>query len=150
MSNATHTNGRRIIAGAVLVSTLTLAGTANAADLTISINDIRKDSGKVMLNLLRNADQMAGKEASEASFMLAPNTAGVSFTLHNLEPGTYGVQVMHDENDNGELDANMLGIPKEPWAFSNNAAGKFGPPKWDSVQFSIGTEAVTQTISLNH
>ena len=56
---------------------------------------------------------------------------------------------MHDENGNGELDANFVGIPKEPWGFSNNAKGKFGPPKWEDVQFSIGEEAVVQAISLN-
>lgn len=123
---------------------------AQAADLTISLNDVRSDQGTLMLSVIRNEAQMSGAEPSPTSMMLSPNTTGVTVTLHDVEPGTYGVQVMHDVNGNGELDANMLGIPKEPWAFSNNAKGKFGPAKWKDVQFTIDGDSVEQDISLNH
>jgi len=122
---------------------------AQAGDLTIELSNLNKETGKVMLNLLRNEAQMNNAEPAEASMMLNPNADGVSFTLHNLPAGTYGVQVMHDENGNGELDSNLVGIPKEPWGFSNNAKGKFGPPKWEDVQFSIEDDAVVQSITLN-
>ena len=55
---------------------------------------------------------------------------------------------MHDENGNGELDANFVGIPREPWAFSNNARGNFGPPTWEDTKFELNGQA-TQTIELN-
>ena len=29
----------------------------------------------------------------------------------------------------------LLGIPKEPFGFSNDAKGKFGPPKWQDAVF---------------
>jgi len=129
-----------------------LASSVGAADLTVNIDQIRKATGKVMLNVLQNEAQMAGTEAPYASIMLPPKASGVSFTLHGLTAGNWGVQVMHDENGNGELDSNLLGIPKEPWAFSNNATGKFGPPKWQDLQFEIDADdgSVDQTISLNH
>lgn len=149
-SSQASTTARRIRA-LVTACTLVLSPVAaTAADLTISVSDIRQDSGKLMLNVLRNSQQMDNKETPEASMILSPSVTGVSFTLHNLQPGIYGLQIMHDENGNGELDANLLGIPKEPWAFSNNAAGKFGPPKWQDVQFTIGSDPVVQEITLNH
>lgn len=46
-----------------------------------------KETGKVMLNLLRNEAQMNNQEPAEASMMLNPAANGVSFTLHNLPAG---------------------------------------------------------------
>jgi len=140
---------RPLSISAIALATLVTAGTAQAADLTVQLTNLRKDTGKVMLNVLRNEAQMNSTEPAETSMILNPSADGVSFTLHNVPAGAYGLQVMHDENGNGELDANLVGIPKEPWGFSNNAKGRFGPPKWEDVKFSIEEEAVVQTISLN-
>lgn len=45
-----------------------------------------------------------------------------------VKPGKYAVVAFHDVNGNEELDKNMLGIPTEPYGFSNNARGMLGPP----------------------
>ena len=126
--------------------------TARAADLKVSIAEVREARGPLMLNVLTSEEQMAGKADAYSSIILPARVSGVSFTLHDLPAGTYGIQVMQDVNGNGKLDSNMIGIPKEPWAFSNNAAGRFGPPTWKDVQFTIeaDTDRVEQTINLIH
>ena len=67
----------------------------------------------------------------------------------SLPEGVYAAQVMHDLNGNGELDANFLGMPREPWAFSNNAVGRRGPAKWEDAKFEISADT-TLEIRLNH
>lgn len=55
----------------------------------------------------------------------------------------YAVSVMHDENANGEMDYNLVGIPKEGYATSRNVPhSMFGPPKFQdaSFKFSKSTE----------
>jgi uncharacterized protein (DUF2141 family) len=37
-----------------------------------------------------------------------------------VTPGTYAISVFHDENSNGKLDTNLLGIPREGVSASNN------------------------------
>ena len=66
------------------------------------------------------------------------------FTFEGLESGMYAVSLFHDENDNGKLDANFMGIPREPYAFSNNAKGFFGPPTFQDCQFEVvqGTKEI--------
>ncbi len=54
----------------------------------------------------------------------------------NVAPGDYAVSVFHDENSNGKLDRNFMGMPKEGVGASNDAAGHFGPPKYDDARFS--------------
>jgi len=47
--------------------------------------------------------------------------------------GEYAFVAFLDNDNNQMLSANFIGIPKEPFGFSNNARGKFGPPKWDDA-----------------
>lgn len=61
-----------------------------------------------------------GKKAIQGKTVeLTADTITVVF--ENLEPGDYAVSVIHDRNNNGKLDTNTLGIPKEGFAFGNNA-----------------------------
>jgi uncharacterized protein (DUF2141 family) len=66
-----------------------------------------------------------------------------------LPPGIYGARVLHDLNGNGEMDSNFVGMPKEPWAFSNNATGRLGPAKWQDAKFEISGNTAVE-IRLNH
>ena len=40
----------------------------------------------------------------------------------------------HDQNNNGILDSNFLGIPKEAFGFSNDARGIVGAPDYDKAK----------------
>jgi len=51
--------------------------------------------------------------------------------------GAYGITVFHDENKNGKMDKNFLGIPQEPYGFSNNMRVVFRPPSWDKSKFVV-------------
>ncbi|KAK3605003.1 hypothetical protein CHS0354_000668 [Potamilus streckersoni] len=51
--------------------------------------------------------------------------------------GSYAVKVFQDVNGNGVLDKNFLGIPTEPFAFSNNAKGFMGPPDYNDCIFLL-------------
>jgi hypothetical protein len=45
----------------------------------------------------------------------------------NVQPGRYAAIAFHDENGNGKPDKNFLGVPTEPYGFSNNVQGFLGP-----------------------
>ncbi len=72
----------------------------------------------------------------------------VEFLFSGLGEGTYAISIFHDENDNGKLDSNFIGIPSEPYAFSNNAKGMFGPPSFDQCKFEVKGGAQKIVISL--
>ncbi len=56
-------------------------------------------------------------------------------TFPHLAPGEYALSTYRDENLNGKLDTNLVGIPKEEFGFSNNARSKIGPPSFDAARF---------------
>jgi uncharacterized protein (DUF2141 family) len=54
-----------------------------------------------------------------------------------LPAGNYAVSAYQDLNGNGKLDKNLVGIPSEPYGFSNNARPKFRAPNWDETRFEL-------------
>ncbi len=47
------------------------------------------------------------------------------------------------------MNQNFLGIPKEGYAFSNNASGTFGPPDFKDAAFKLEDE-ITITIKMGY
>lgn len=106
--------------------------------LTVNVVDLHSDAGKLYLSLYRSAEGFP-KKASVA-YRLAFGTiekGKCRFVLDQIPAGTYAVACYHDENNNGKLDTNFLGIPKEGTGASRDAKGSMGPPKFDDAKFGV-------------
>jgi len=134
----------------LIISTLCLAFMAPAAlagPLTVTLENIQKQTGKIRLGVYDAAGYEAGKAVSGADVVV--NAATVSVTVEGLAPGEYGIKLFHDVNGDGEMNSNPFGMPTEPFAFSNNAKGRFGPAKWDDARFEVTEDGAVQAITLN-
>jgi uncharacterized protein (DUF2141 family) len=58
------------------------------------------------------------------------------------------MRAFRDENGNQRLDLGPFGLPKEPFAFSNNAVARFGPPKPEATRFVVQSGQNSQTIRI--
>ena len=128
---------------------LGLASGTRAAELTLRISNIPEGGGQIMIQVLGSQAAFDDDEPPAASLILPASSNAIEISTTAIAPGSYGVRVMHDQNGNGELDGNLVGMPKEPWGFSNNASGSFGPPTWEAVRFELDGD-LTQDIRLNH
>jgi len=70
--------------------------------------------------------------------------------FEDIAPGTYALAVVHDENMNGKLDTNWLGIPTEGYGFSNDAKAMLGPPSFSAASFTYDGQDMELTISLHY
>lgn len=64
--------------------------------------------------------------------VLAPKPL-IDWVIKNLSTGNVVVVLFQDENGNGKLDSNFLGIPIEKYAFSRQARGLVGPPNFEAA-----------------
>lgn len=119
-----------------------------AAELTVRIDGIPEGGGALMIQVLDSEEAFRDGTTAAASLILPATAPSVTFSTTALPPGTYAVRVMHDRNGNQALDSNLVGMPTEPWGFSNNAAGNFGPPAWNDARFEL-LDSESQTIQLN-
>jgi uncharacterized protein (DUF2141 family) len=69
------------------------------------------------------------------------------FEIQSIPNGVYAIAMYQDLNGNGKLDANILGIPNEPYAFSNNRIPLFSEPSFDKCKFQFSQQ--NQQISIN-
>ncbi|MEM9054361.1 MAG: DUF2141 domain-containing protein [Pseudomonadota bacterium] len=120
---------------------------AHASDLTITVEGIAQAKGKIMLGLFDEATYKGDGAVNGAN--LAVEGDSVTVTFEDLEPGEYAVRLYHDVNDDGEMNTNPFGMPTEPYAFSNDAKGRFGPAKWEAAKFIVKADATTHTITMN-
>ena len=70
--------------------------------------------------------------------------------FEDIPPGRYALAVIHDENMNGKLDTNVLGIPKEGYGFSNDAKGVIGAPSFSAASFPYDGGNLELTMSLHY
>ena len=117
-------------------------------DLVVTVQGLKNDEGSVMVGLFDNDDDFLERPVAGKVASIVSGTAEVVFD--NLKPGKYGISVIHDQNDNGKLDTNSIGIPKEGFAFGNNAMGMFGPPSFRKASITVGQGPVKQTLIMRY
>lgn len=93
-------------------------------------------TGAVVALLFDGADAFADLRDPLRTLRL-PAGGGGPVRFEGLAAGSYAVLVFHDENGNGELDGNFLGIPREPLGFSNRYWGK-GAPVFADAAVAVG------------
>lgn len=122
---------------------------SNTGTLTLIVDGLTHDRGSVRIAL---------SESKENYYDYANPTIGASAPIHSgiaawqfreLAFGDYAIKAFHDENADGELDTNFLGIPIENYGFSNNASGMFGPPSWDDAFFRFESDTMTVRITFD-
>lgn len=132
----------------IVLFALLIAPPAAAEALTITVANVASDEGHLMISIVDSKPAYEDNAGAVASFILPARKGTVTFSADSLPTGKLAIRVMHDQNDNEKLDSNMLGIPREPFGFSNDATGNFGPPKWDQVNFDFTADtAVTINLS---
>jgi len=136
----------------IAISFLTIFTMHSSAQnqLKIHITNLELIEGEVMLRLTSNPE--AFDNSSLENELLARKDVKaheMDIVFTNLKDGTYAFALFQDLNENEKLDRKKFGIPAEPFAFSKNALGSFGPPKFDEASFEIsGGGAHTQDVKM--
>jgi uncharacterized protein (DUF2141 family) len=123
-----------------------LAPIAQAGELTVSITNIRTDKGELLVSVV-NSDAGWNNQAKPVAATKVAATGKDSVLRFDLPAGSYAVQVMHDENGNGKLDTNFIGIPSEGYGFSNNPQ-VMRKAYFSEAKFEIGDAAASIVINL--
>ena len=124
------------IAGCALVDS---ADASFKGNLTLEVNGIQNQRGQVCVRLFSGSrgfpDGATGKVTRQCS-KITDNS--MTFTFKNLTSGSYAIAAFHDQNNDGKLNRNSVGMPTEGYAFSNNPAiTRSGPPKYGETVFLL-------------
>lgn len=138
---------RTLLTATAVIASLLTAPAACAADLTVTLADIRATTGTISIAVVDSLDAWNGQARPVHGTALQPDGDTGQVTFKDLKPGTYAVMVTHDENGNGTLDTNKLGMPLEGYGFSNNPQ-VMRKPTFDEAKFEVGEAAHGLTVEL--
>jgi uncharacterized protein (DUF2141 family) len=122
-----------------------------AQTVWLTVNGFNSQKGVCLACLYRTKEGFPTKRNKALSCINAKIT-GSSATLSfpNVPPGTYALAIVHDENSNGDMDTNFMGLPKEGYGISNNRLSRFGPPTFANAAFRVETGDVKLSITMQY
>lgn len=144
--NHEHKNNNLISVSKKFTLTIALlvsAFIAQAQTVTVTLDNVLNDKGNIIA-ALHSADTFMKGEGIKNVEVKA--TKGVMrITFKDLEPGSYAIMVLHDENENKQMDFHPNRMPKEHYGTSNNVMA-MGPPQFKDAKFEVTKEDVNLNI----
>lgn len=124
---------------------------ASLGTLHVVIEGIKNAKGQVKVGLEKTAEEFDQGPLHEARYRgetVASKEGRIEVRFRDVPYGTYAIKSFHDEDGNGQLNTNFMGIPTEDYGFSNNARGTMGPAKFQDARFELDATEKTITIRL--
>jgi uncharacterized protein (DUF2141 family) len=124
--------------------------TAAAYSVTVEVSQLRNQRGRLAIGLYDSAAAFPHSKKPRGAALVRANQQPLRVTFSGLKPGSYAVAVLHDENQNNEMDFNFLGMPLEGYGFSNDASGLFGPPSFEAAAIKLQGKSMRAPIKLRY
>ncbi len=115
--------------------------------LLVLIKGLKNTEGSLRVALFNSADQFMGDVVYEGT-VIKISGGEMLVRFENLPFGDYAIAVIHDVDNDGQLDKNLFGIPTEGYGFSNHAMGKYGPPEWMQASFLMARQSEARIVEL--
>ena len=133
----------------LLILLFPLFQTEQSGLLQVKVTNVQEHKGSIRMAVYNHEKSFPSESHSFRGGVL-PLSPGTSPTLFcdNLPFGQYAVAVYQDLNNNGKMDKNSLGIPTEPYAFSNNVRVKWRSPRFGEAAFVFGQARQELVLSL--
>ena len=110
---------------------------SQAADVTLDVEGLdttRLQGATLLVAVFTEPTGWLRQPATGRRFPLEAAPDGrLTVVLKDLPEGPLALSLFQDTNGNGRLDMNAMGLPVEPFGFSNNASGNFGPPTFEQA-----------------
>jgi uncharacterized protein (DUF2141 family) len=128
-------------------SFVTAIASATAADITITVQGVRNDAGKIAALAFVKADGFPDRVAlAKAQSQVNAQKGAVTLVLKNVPEGKVALTILHDEDGDGKLKRNIVGIPQEGVGMTGKPLGNRAP-RFDEAVIEIkGDEKCEITI----
>lgn len=118
------------------------------AELTVEVGKLRNLRGVLGCQIFARAEGFPDQQKkAQARQEHVPQGNFVTCTFKDLAPGSYAVAVIHDEDRNGILETNFLGMPQEGYGASNNKLPGMSAPTFEDSRLTI-TPGEKKTIKI--
>jgi uncharacterized protein (DUF2141 family) len=132
--------------GTLATPLIATSASAEQSSVTVNLSGIRSQKGNVVVCLWSKENKdfpfCSSATAYKSTSIKADNSSLVA-TFQTIPSGEYALSAFHDENGNGKLDTNWMGMPKEGMAAANmnkeknQNQGRRERPSFDKMKFTL-------------
>jgi uncharacterized protein (DUF2141 family) len=128
-----------------------LAARPAGTQVVIEVTNLRNADGVVRACMTRDSARFPRcQDASQGYRTVMPAGQAATLRFTGVQPGTYAIALLHDENDNGKADRVLGMMPREGFGFSNDAPVNMGPPAFGDAAIEVGARELHQSIRMRY
>ncbi|WP_226702829.1 DUF2141 domain-containing protein [Microbulbifer elongatus] len=140
---------RGCVAAAFVVCGTGVNAGEDTANVKLTVANIQSQVGKLYISVYDSKDTFLGDTKVYEKVVGLENIKDGQIEISLTLPyGALAISVHHDNNANGKMDSNFIGIPKEPVGLSNGHVPRFGPPKFSKAVIEISQPEQQELIAL--
>ncbi len=110
----------------------------------VEVQNVRPEQGMLMVAAF--ADAARFNKSPVVAMQVGATTATMSFPLCGLDGTRIALTLYQDLNGNGKLDANVFGVPSEPWGASGKPVA-MSAPTWETTAVPLDGSTIVVKLS---
>ncbi|NOQ73123.1 MAG: DUF2141 domain-containing protein [Crocinitomix sp.] len=124
----------------IMLALFIQTGFSQSFNLTLRIENIQEIKGTLHIGIFSNSDDFPKEGKEYKTLKLKVKKKFESILISNLPNGEYAIAIFHDVNSDGKCNTNILGIPKEPYGFSNNIKPRLFKPSFKDCKVILSSD----------
>ena len=105
--------------------------------LAIEIQNIEVVEGYIRIGVFNSEEKFLKRNSTFKNYIIAVESNTEKIVIDDLPKGEYAFILYHDINSDGKMNRKLIGIPKEPFGFSNNVRPKLAKPTFEECKFLL-------------
>ena len=105
--------------------------------LAIEIQNIEVVEGYIRIGVFNSEEKFLKRNSTFKNYIIAVESNTETIVIDDLPKGEYEFILYHDKNSDGKMNRKLIGIPKEPFGFSNNVRPKLAKPTFEECKFVL-------------
>lgn len=119
--------------------------------LYVNVENVRKSEGLIAVTLYADdSSKFLAKRGSLYVGRVPAKAPTTTVCIYLPSTGVYALGVYQDTDSDRGYDRSSVGLPKEPYGFSNNPAVFLGMPRFSSVRLSVPRNNMRTSVTLRH
>ena len=124
---------------------------SNSGIIEVNVTNVENSEGQIRAVLFRGKEGFPQDSQKAFRSTSVPAQKGKTvLVFHDIPYGEYSLSLLHDIDQDGEMDTNMFGYPQEGYGVSNNATSTFSIPKYEEARFELKEERKRLLIHLRN
>lgn len=123
----------------VLFSFFLLCGMNSNAQFTlkVKVHGIQNTDGQIELSIYNDPKVFPEVGKTYKMVRIDSKIGEIVYEFTNLPVGEYAIATFHDENNDKECNTNLIGVPTEAFAFSNDFRPFLSAPDFSDCSFKV-------------